>query len=174
MKSFFLSCCFFLCLLQVAAQETFPKSFVGNWSGTLDWYVAGKKDPKKVAMRLLIHPTDTANVYTWRLQYGEAGEDNRPYLLKPVDTLNGHWRVDERNGILLDHYWLGNRLSVAFTVMSSTIFNTYRLEGDSLLVEFHSLTAKPVTTSGLGTVESPHVASYGAKFYQRAVLKRVE
>ena len=156
------------------AQESFPKSFVGSWSGTLDWYESGKKDPKKVAMRLLVRPTDTASVYTWQLQYGEGGRDNRPYLLKPVDTLNGHWRVDERNGILLDHYWLGNRLSVAFTVQSTTIFNTYRIEGETLVVEFQSLAAKPVATTGFGTEESPHVASYGAKFYQRAVLKRVQ
>ncbi len=174
MKRIFLSCCFFLCLFRVVAQDHFPQSFVGNWKGTLDWFEAGKKEPKKIAMRLRVFSTDTAGIYSWQIQYGEEGKDNRPYLLKPVDTLKGHWRVDEGNGILLDNYWLGNRLSVAFTVMNSTIFNTYRLEGDSLLVEFHSLTSKPVATSGLGTEGSPQVNSYGTKFYQRAVLRRVK
>ncbi|HEV7334036.1 MAG TPA: hypothetical protein VGN63_23580 [Flavisolibacter sp.] len=174
MKSIFLSCCFFLSLQLVHAQEGFPTAFIGKWSGTLDWYMTGNKEPKKVKMRLAVQPTDTPNVYTWEIRYGEAGEDNRPYLLKPVDTLKGHWQVDERNGILLDHYWLGNQLSVAFTVMNNTIFSTYRREGEALVVEFHSMTAKPVATSGLGTEDSPKVDSYGARFYQRAVLKRIE
>ena len=123
-------------------------------------------------MQLVIQPTDSANTYTWQIIYGEKGEDNRPYLVKPVDTAKGHWQVDERNGIIIDQYFIGNRLASAFTVQTTTIVNSYWREGENLVAEFYGLTAKPVATTGLGTEESPKVEGYGAKSYQRAVMKR--
>jgi hypothetical protein len=94
----------------VAKAQSFPQSFIGHWKGTLEWYQSGKQEPQKVTMQLIIRPADTAGQYTWQLIYGERGEDNRPYLLKPVDSAKGHWVVDERNGILLDAYLVGNKL----------------------------------------------------------------
>jgi hypothetical protein len=173
MKELFLTCCFFLAITVTSAQQRFPQNFIGHWQGNLLWYQAGKGDPQKVKMQLIIRPTDTANVYTWQIIYGEKGEDNRPYLLKPVDAAKGHWQVDERNGIILDQYFIGNRFTSAFTVQSTTIVDSYWREGDNLVAEFYGLTAKPVATTGAGTDESPRVDSYGTKSYQRAVLKLV-
>ncbi len=124
-------------------------------------------------MQLIILPAATANTFTWQLIYGEKGEDNRPYLLKPVDTAKGHWQVDEQNGIVLDQYLVGNRFTSAFTVQTTTIVDSYWREGRNLIAEFHSLTSKPVATTGQGTVESPKVDSYGVRGYQRAVLQKV-
>ncbi|HEY0678600.1 MAG TPA: hypothetical protein VGD17_09950 [Chitinophagaceae bacterium] len=123
-------------------------------------------------MQLRIQPTDSAGHYTWHLIYGEGKEDSRPYILKPVDPAKGHWILDELNGILIDHYYVAGRVSSAFTVMNSTIINNAWLEGDKLIVEFYGLTAKPVSTSGKNTEESPTVNSYGIKTYQRAELIR--
>lgn len=126
-------------------------------------------------MQLIIHPADSANTYyTWQIIYGNKGEDNRPYILKPVDTAKGHWQVDERNGIVLDQYFIGNRLSGAFTVQTSTIVNNYWREGANLVAEFYSIAAKPVATTGQGTNDSPKVDSYAIKSYQRAVLRPVK
>lgn len=171
MKSVFLSCCFFVLALSSFAQKPFPESFTGHWQGDLYWYQAGKKDPQKVKMQLIIRPTDTAAVYTWQIIYGDKGEDNRPYLLKPVDTANGHWQIDEQNGIVLDQYFIGNRFTSAFTVQTTTIVDSYWREGKNLAAEFYSLTAKPVATTGQGTEESPKVDSYGTKGYQKAILQ---
>lgn len=124
-------------------------------------------------MQLIIKLADSANNYTWQIIYGEKGEDNRPYSLKPVDTTNGHWQIDERNGIVIDQYFVGGRFTSAFTVQSTTIIDSYWREGKSLIVEFHSLSAKPVSTTGNGTEDSPKVDSYGVKGFQRAVLQRV-
>jgi hypothetical protein len=152
--------------------QDFPAAFIGNWKGELLWYKTGNATPQKVPMRLRIQSTDTAGQYTWQIIYGENGSDNRPYLLKPVDTAKGHWVIDERNGIRLDQYWVGNRFTSAFTVQTTTILDSYWREGETLIAEFHSLSAKPVNTSGAGTKDSPTVASYAAKGYQRAVLWR--
>lgn len=156
----------------VQAQE-FPRDFIGHWEGELVWYATGKKEPQKVKMQLTIQPADTAGHYTWQMVYGTNKEDVRPYLLKPVDTAQGHWVIDERDGIQLDQYWTGYRFSSAFTVQTTTIVSSYWREGDQLLVEFHSLGAQSISKTGQGTKEIPFVESYAVKGFQKAVLKRV-
>jgi len=158
-------------LLQAQSVSEFPKTWLGHWEGELSWY-AGSNAPKKVKMQLKIQPADTAGHYTWQLIYGDQAEDNRPYILKPIDVSKGHWVIDERNGIVLDQFLIGQVFSGAFTVMGSTIVNNYQLEKDRLLVEFYSLPAKPIRQSGEGTQESPTVDSYAVRSYQKAILKR--
>lgn len=158
-------------LLQAQSVSEFPKTWLGHWEGELSWY-AGSNAPKKVKMQLKIQPADTVGHYTWQLIYGDQAEDNRPYILKPIDASKGHWVIDERNGIVLDQFLIGQVFSGAFTVMGSTIVNNYQLEKDRLLVEFYSLPAKPIRQSGEGTQESPTVDSYAVRSYQKAILKR--
>lgn len=145
---------------------------MGAWQGELLWYQIGKHTPQKVKMELQIQPTDTLNLYTWQLIYGKEEKDNRPYLLKPVNTATGHWVIDEQNGIVLDGYWIGGRFNSAFTVLTSTIINNYWLEGEAMIVEFTTITAKPIATTGAGTKEVPFVNSYAVKSYQKAILHR--
>lgn len=147
---------------------------MGHWEGELEWFQPGRKDPQRVKMQLIILPADTAGQYTWQIIYGEKNEDNRPYLLKPVDTAKGEWVIDERNGILLNHYWVGGRFTSAFTVQNSTIFDSYWIEDDRLVAEFYSISAKPVSTTGGSGDDVPLVHSYATKAYQKAVLKRKE
>lgn len=154
--------------------ENFPVNWTGTWKGELQWFKTGNAAPQKVKMELTIAAGDSAGTYNWHIQYGEAGADSRPYLLKPVDTEKGHWVVDERNGIILDQFWVGNRLCGAFTVQNNTIHNSYRMEEGKLIVEFYSLPAKPLQTTGLGTEESPKVDSYRVSSFQKAILERVK
>jgi len=167
----------FLALLLVQLSQgqstaVFPQNWLGNWEGELSWYSGNSNSPKKVKMQINIQPADTLGHYTWQLIYGEQSEDNRPYILKPVDASKGHWVIDERNGIALDQFWTGPVFSGAFSVQGSTIVNNYRLEKDRLIVEFFSLQTKAVRQSGNGTQESPQVDSYAVRSYQKATLKR--
>ncbi|HEU4469461.1 MAG TPA: hypothetical protein VFR58_00130 [Flavisolibacter sp.] len=163
---------FLLLAASLAGAQDFPASFLGHWEGELEWFQAGRPTPQKVKMQLIIKPADTAGQFTWQLIYGDKQQDNRPYLLKPVDTAKGHWVVDEQNGILLDQYWIGGRVTNAFTVQKTTIFNNYWLEGDKLMAEFYGYSSASVRRSGGTGEDIPPVDSYGAKSYQRAVLKR--
>lgn len=157
---------------QAQASLDFPQNWLGHWEGELSWYAGNSNSPKKVKMQLKIQPADTLGHYTWQLIYGEQSEDNRPYILKPVDAAKGHWVIDERNGIALDQFWAGPVFSGAFSIQGSTIVNNYRLEKDRLIVEFFSLQTKAVRQSGNGTPESPQVDSYAVRSYQKATLKR--
>lgn len=153
------------------SQSTFPVAWQGNWKGELCWYRSPGKAPEKVNMELRVQRGDTA--FSWQMIYGSATQDNRPYTLFAVDSSNGHWAINEHNGIILDQFFLANRLNGAFTVGQSTILNSYELKGDSLIVEFNTLQASPLNRTGLGTEESPKVDSYRYRGYQRAVLRRV-
>lgn len=157
-----------------AYGQSFPESFVGHWKGEIAWYQQGKKEPRKFPMQLRIQPTDTAGYYTWQIIYGDKETDIRPYVLKPVDTANGHWVVDEKNGILLDQYWSGSKLNSAFSVGGILICNTYWLEQGNLMVEFMSMPAKPLARTGYGTEDSPHVDSYHVKSVQRGTLSKLK
>lgn len=162
-----------LLVMRFAAAQDFPDRFLGHWKGELEWYKTGETAPQQSKMQLIIQPADTAGHYSWQIIYGNDGEDNRPYSLKAVDQTKGHWVIDEKDGIVLDQYWTGNRLQGAFTVQGSTIINSYGIEGDSLMVEFFSLGATPVRKTGSAANETLSVASYPVKSFQKAVLKRV-
>jgi hypothetical protein len=157
----------------VKCSNSFPACFIGNWKGKLQWMVAGKAT-QTFTMRLRIQPTDSANQYTWQIIYGDAGKDNRPYILKPIDTAKGHWVVDERDGIMLDSYVHGNSLHGAFTVQGNTIVDNYTIENGKMRVEFFSIKLGDKKQSGKGTEETPFVDSYKISSYQTGVLTRVK
>jgi hypothetical protein len=158
-----------LCLGVFAQEANFPKSFVGTWEGTLNWYKANNPSPQSIGFKVVFAPTDTVNHYVWQLKY--ADQPVRDYLLKPVDPAKGHWVIDERNGILLDQFWVGNQLTGTFSIAGSTILNTYRLEKKQLVVEFHTFGTNSIRKSGSGEYQ---VDAFKMLGYQKAVLRKVK
>lgn len=156
---------------RLQAQD-FPKGWIGNWQGEGKWYKPGSDTPQSYKMQLRIQPAAMPGQYTWHIIYGEGGKDDRPYLLKPVDTARGHWQVDENNGIVIDEFYIGGRLTCTFAVMNSTITSSAWREGEKLIVEFYTVSSNPLATTGKGTEESPLVKSYRFLSYQRAELRR--
>ena len=162
---------FFSIALYSQAQQ-FPDNFIGHWEGELQWYSTGKSESQKVNMQLIVSATDSSHQYNWQLIYGKKNQDNRPYVLKRIDSAKMHWVIDERNGILLDHYWIGDCFVGSFTVQNSTITNNFRREGDHMIIEFYGIGINPVSISGGKSEDVPEVRSYAVRTYQRAVLKK--
>jgi hypothetical protein len=164
-----------VCLSSLAYTQStsFPQNWEGEWKGELQWFKTGSPAPQKVNMELKIHPGDSTGIWDWQIIYGSENDDDRAYKLIPKDTAGIHWVIDELNGIVLDQYWVANKFCGAFTVQSSTIINSYWMENDKLIVEFYSISSKPVATTGAGTAESPFVDSYKMGSYQKAVLSQV-
>jgi hypothetical protein len=165
---------FIACLISffsMAQGNSFPQDWIGNWKGEMEWFRTGREGAQKVNVELRIQP-DSSGSWTWHIIYNSVGQDSRPYILKAKDPAIGHWVIDERNGIVLDQFWVGNRFCGAFTVQNATIINNYWLEGNKLMIEFFNVGAKAIATSGNGTVESPKVDSYRVGAYQKAVLTR--
>lgn len=155
-----------------AQNSSFPQSFAGNWKGKLQWIVTGKPT-QEFTMQLKVFPSDTASQYTWQIIYGDDNKDNRPYLLRSVDTVKGHWVIDEKDGILLDSYVHGNCLQGAFTVSGNTIVDNYCIEDGKLKVEFFSIKLGDKKQSGKGTEDVPYVDSYRISSYQTGVLTKM-
>ncbi len=174
MKIFILLLTFGLSVTAKCQSTSFPQSWVGNWKGELQWYKTGKAEPLKVNMDIRIHPTDSINTWSWQIIYGSIADDNRPYKLVMKGTSGIHWVIDENNGIVLDQFWVANKFCGAFTVMGNIILNSYSMENDKLMVEFYTIGAKPITTTGKGTEDSPTVDSYRIGSYQKAVLQRTK
>jgi hypothetical protein len=164
------------CAAQPAsAQESdiaFPKHFTGHWKGMLSWYPTDKP-VQSVEMQLIIQPLDTPGRYSWKMVYGKPGQDERPYTLLPVDSVKGHWVVDENNGILLDGYWRGNRFVSAFSVQGSVITEVMWLEKEALKVEFITTGEAPVRKSGGAGQDNSAVMSFPLRGYQIATLHRI-
>ena len=165
-----------MCLISSAQQLSFPQSFVGNWKGTLTWN-RPEKAAQQFAMRLNIQAVDSGR-YTWQIIYGDDDPstslriDNRPYILMPVGTSKGHWKIDERNTIVLDGYFIGNSFTSVFAVSGSTIVSKYELTADVLLVSFTTYARKPIATTGGTSSEIPPVESYKVVGLQQGLLKR--
>ena len=173
-KKIILSSLLLLMIHIVSAQnnEGFPLSFIGNWKGKMKWMVSGKGE-QEFTMQLKIQAADSAGEYTWQMIYGDDNKDNRPYILKPIDIAKGHWVIDENDGILLDSYVHGNAIHGAFTVQGNTIVDNYRVDKDSMFVEFFSIRLAEKKTSGKGTEDTPFVDSYKISSYQQGLLLKV-
>lgn len=140
-------------------QVTFPDDFLGDWRGTMEWRTPGKPEPQRVAMRIRIAGPQDDGSYTYRLTYGDKETDDRPYVLKPVDKEKGHWQIDERNGIVLDQYWTGERFVGVFTVSGNTITASLRRDGPKLVSEMTTFEAAATSTTGDGKVTTNRVKS---------------
>ncbi len=164
----------FWCLAcPVLSQTTFPDDFLGNWKGIMNWYSIQKAGLQQVPMELHVHASgDSTEQYSWQIIYGEDRKDQRPYTLKPAGSGRGHWVIDENNGILLDHYWLGSVFSGVFSIDNSTVLSSFRIEDDQLIVEFFGFKTPAVSISGGKSPEVPKVESYQMGSYQRGVLRK--
>ncbi|MCA9790355.1 MAG: hypothetical protein KC910_01115 [Candidatus Eremiobacteraeota bacterium] len=144
---------------------TFPKAWVGNWQGSLH-IQGGANDGAIVPMRLSIAPKGPDR-YSWTIQYGD--QPPRPYELLTVDSASGHYVVDEKNGILIDSFLVGDSLVSQFEVGSNRITARYRQSGDQLSVEMDTFSSQPLRRSGAGNFT---VDAFALESIQRANLAK--
>lgn len=158
-----------LLLSTVLCAQKFPDAYVGYWRGDLQIY-KGDKVVQTVKFGLDVFPADSGR-YDWVITYGDSGLDRRPYTLVPVDTAKGHWAIDEGNGIVIDMYVTGSKVTSLFSVMGSNIQISYWREGDELVMELFACPEKEESQSGKGTEESPTVKVWKFSGYQLGRMK---
>jgi hypothetical protein len=177
LRSFLLIMLFVRSTICTSAQEkhpvkvTFPQSFIGEWRGSLLYYKSNNTTDT-VAMELNILPTKASSEYYWQIIYGANKNDNRPYILKPVDSIAGKWIIDENNGIRLNGVFKGNRFMGAFAVGGNVIVDSYYLQGNELHIDFYSFKQEPTGKTGNSTEDSPNVDLFDIRSFQKAVLTR--
>ena len=162
----------------VKAQGSFPESWVGKYQGDLMIYDVDSVR-MKVDMKLEILKTAKDSIFDWTLIYDLDGKkDVRAYSLKVVDHQKGHYRIDERNSIIIEGYLHNNNVFTSFFNVSNTyIIATYTKKEDSLFFEIIAGDGEAVTITGKtkkGEEEIPEVISYLVNGRQKAVLNKVE
>ena len=160
------------------AQQSFPDSWLGKYEGELMIY--GVDSVKmKVQMNLDILKTANDSIYDWTLIYDLNGKkDLRDYSLVLVDKQKGHYRIDERNSIILDGYLHNkNVFTSIFEVSNSFIIATYTKKENTILFEIISGDGETFSESG-NTIrnqeEFTKVTSYLVNGRQKALLNKVE
>jgi len=160
----------------IHAQESFPKSWLGEYKGELMIY--GVDSVKmKIDMELKIGKTSNDSIYDWTIIYDFKGKsDVRAYSLIVSDQQKGHYKIDERNSIIIDAYMHNDSVFTSFfKVEESVIIATYSKMGDSIFFEIISSKSAPVSKTGNSSYkeeEIPEVFSFEVNGRQNALLKK--
>lgn len=143
-----------------------PAGWHGTWVGTL--VVTGSSDKvSEVGVVLKVEPIKGTDEVTWVVTYGE-GEKKlvKDYKLVPAAGKPGRFRIDERNGIVLDARLVNGVLDSHFEVGDSWLTTRYELRDGAMRFEVTS--AKPaVEKTGDGKVQG-----YAVETVQAAELKK--
>lgn len=160
----------------ILSAQQFPDSYVGYWKGDLDIY-KGDSVALTIEFGLDVFPADSGR-YDWIISYYPTNDsgtvDRRSYTLVPIDTAKGHWAIDENNGIVIDMYATGNKVTSLFSVEGSMIQISYWLEGDEMVMELFTYPEKEDKVSGKGTEESPEVKVWKFTGYQLGRMKHMK
>lgn len=162
--------------LSAQSMPVFPDSWLGVWEGELQIF-SGQEVVQKVKMNVENLPTDTLDVYTWALIYGEDTlSGKRNYLLRPVDKKKGHWEIDERNSIFLDGRVVSNKFISVFSVKNNTLTSIMSVEDQNTLIFeiiIHGKESNRQTGNSVIEGENiPEVSNYPIIGYQMARLKK--
>lgn len=153
----------------------FPQGWIGRWEGPLAIHPQGSM--KDVTMALEIGQADSLG-WPWTLLYLVDGqEDRREYFLQPVNSLQGRWQIDERNGIVLGCRYLDRTLWSVFGVEGQLLQARYGLEGEMLRFEILGHGTAAHRTGGQPEAEGkeavPEVNWYEVVVFQQALLRKV-
>jgi hypothetical protein len=153
--------------------QAFPATWVGTWRGPCR---SGPRagEGSRFPMELRVAPIEGKDAFTWTIVYGEgARKQVRPYEIHPVDPETGHWRIDEKNGILIDAFLVGDMLFSRFEVMGNRLEARYRMRDGGIDVVISTFSSKPLTESE-ATGRAIPVRSFELKGVQSGRLVRVK
>jgi len=158
------------------SAQSFPHSWVGDYSGNLEIY-AVDSILMNVKMDLNVQPTETDSIFSWVITYKMEGRDAdiRKYELHIKDKSKGLYVIDEKNGIIIESYLKSDILTSCFTVMESFIIATYTKVKDEIVFEIISGKTDPVSVTGETKMEDediPRVETFPINGRQKAILSK--
>jgi hypothetical protein len=145
----------------------FPADWRGRWVGHLDQRTKGGST--QVGLVLTIEPIAGSREWIWRLEY--EGQPVRDYRLIPSEEGADRWRIDERNGIVIDGFLVDGALVCRFSVAKVEVQIEYRLgpDGVAIAIETFGLEPTRMTPTDDGRFE---VVSFPLVAYERGTLAR--
>lgn len=151
-----------------------PADWVGKWAGKLN-IVNSQGNTNAVNMELHISRHDSTDRWNWTIVYGEGERrQERKYQLLSQKPAKGWYKIDEKNGIILDAFFAQNTLANIFEVENNMLTTLYRREGKHLVFEVFMCVTKSPNLTGGNKPDVPVVRSYPVRVLQRAVLKKMK
>ncbi|WCL80570.1 hypothetical protein PPO43_11385 [Saprospira sp. CCB-QB6] len=156
----------------------FPKDWEGRYEGEMHWYVNGQLRGV-IPCRHEVLP-QKSGVWSWKTTYDSTQilpqTVVKDYLLlEDKSQPQGHFILDEQDGILLDMILMGNSFYSQFEVNGSRINTIDRLEGGLLYKEIVITTKDKVRKSSAQTGKKTfEVESANSIIVQKAILKKQE
>jgi len=159
---------------QIDDSLDFPEKWQGEWAGELV-ISSAEGELQRLSMMLKILPLNDST-HTYTIVYGEESEETtRPYYLVERDQAIGHYILDENNGIMIDDFYINNKLYSRFEVMGNLLLATLEQREGKLVYEIISGSLIPISMTGdtiIDSEEIPPVHSYNIRVQQRALLTR--
>lgn len=148
-----------------------PAEWHGVWVGQLTVHtVTGKSFNRP--MEIQIEPIADSKSVTWKITSSFNDRQSvRNYELVPYPEQQGLFKIDEKNGILIDARLFGQTLYSYFQDNEMLTNVKYELRGDSVHVEMASVSLKdPKLTS----LKDPaiEIRSFGVRSVQVGELKK--
>ena len=152
----------------------FPSDWVGNWKGELKIYdQSGFRN--MIPMELKIQPTVSPDRYTWVIGYDTL---YRHYELVIRDSSGRNFSIDEKNGIDINGYLLGNHFICRFEVENQLLECEYTLRSkDEMAFSIRAGDYQNHWSTGGIQMQSemvPKVEVYPIAVMQSATLVRVK
>lgn len=154
----------------------FPKDWEGRYEGEMYWYVNGQLRGK-IPCRHKISP-QKPGVWSWTTEFDSTQlipqKVRKDYLLiEDKSQAQGHYILDEQDGILIDMILMSNSFYSQFEVGNSKITTVDRLEGNTLYKEIIMVPKDKVRKSSAKTgQESFEVTSANSIIIQKSILKK--
>ncbi len=148
---------------QEIKNDIFPQDWIGLYEGLLDI------GARQIPMQLNIDKTDVDTLYKWQIKYGE--DDFRDYRLIAPKGETQEFKIDEKNSIILDAFYVKGKLMSEFAVQGNKVMAIYEKKGEELVFEI--IFGKEEVDNITGGLDSiPQVNNYKIQGMQRAELVR--
>lgn len=165
----------FLLLSMGCTAQSFPKEWIGKYSGVMDLYNGEAHRTVAVSFEMKEITKDTS--WTYLMIFSENGKETirKDYLLKRKGT-GWVFELDEKDGIVIETRLMGETFYDFFE--SYGMFFASRLSKGKGGLEFEIFGGTKsdvrVTSSGAGTEDYTEVYSYPPSFSQRVLLKKTK
>ena len=173
--------CYFILVLSAFAMSVpargedraLPSTWDGVWSGTITVYPPNGGAAFERPMEITVSPVDNGRAFTWRVRSSMKGKETvRDYQLVPAPDKSGEFKLDEKNGIVLNTRLMGNALYSYYLDGDILISGRYERRGDSLYVELASVATKDPLVSEIKG-DGVTVKSYRLGSVQNGALRRM-
>lgn len=149
----------------------FPNQHLGVWQGK-GLVIKGRDTTFRFEMKIEIKAIVFDSLYQFNLNY--SGQKVRNYTLVCTDKIHNYWAIDEGAGLVLDGYFLDNKLVDFFKVNQQFIRTEYLFTARKIEVWIDTWDERKMRETYTDTVSKLNILSCKPGSVQKVVLKKLK